>query len=287
MADKNKDSSAQTPPLMGLGVDGAKAKPLPFVAPCVELSLGAPLRWLKLGFKDARNAPLLSLGLGTIMSAVVLVLVFTAWQVGSAWAVFLAIFGSVFLIPLLCIGTYAVSAQLERGMTVSIRRTFRASFQRYIGTELVFALALLVVFLVWARASSMISIFLPSTQDYSLTDMILYFGAFAAVGSFFLTIVFAASVFALPMIMHRDVDAVTAIVTSINAVLRNKTAMLFWGLLILLGISLSLLTGGVLLVLFLPAVGHAVWHGYMETVDASEFPRHTLGITATPRHLKS
>ena len=35
-------------------------------------------------------------------------------------------------------------------------------------------------------------------------------------------ITFAASAFSLPMIMHRDVDTVTAIVTSINAVLRSS-----------------------------------------------------------------
>jgi uncharacterized membrane protein len=258
-------------------------KAMPFVAPCAVLSLGAPWRWLKLGFKDTRRAPLLSLGLGVLMASLVAVLVLSAWQVGSAWAVFGALLSSVFVLPLICIGTYAISAQLERGLEVSLLRTVRASVKRYIGTELVFALVLLVVFLVWARASSMLSIFLPSTSEYSVADMVTYLSAFSSVGLFFLSIIFAASVFALPMIMHRDVDAITAIVTSINAVLRNKAVMLVWGVLILLGISVCLLSGGLLLVVFLPTVGHAVWHGYMETIDASQFPRHEMGITATPR----
>lgn len=275
MTDSEDNSRVQEP------LDAVPRPELPFAAPCRDLSLSAPWRWLMLGFKDTRRAPLMSLGFGTLMSGLVAMLIYAAWTIGSAWIVFCALLGSVFLLPLICIGTYAISAQLERGLTVSLRRTLRAAFKQYIGTELVFALVLLVVFLVWARASSMISIFLPSSDTYSAENMVVYLSAFTLVGSVFLAIIFAASVFALPMIMHRDVDAITAIVSSINAVLRNKLVMLYWAGLILLGMCLSLLTGGVLLVLFLPAVGHAVWHGYRETIDASQFPRHKMGITAS------
>ena len=30
---------------------------LPFVAPCRQLSMDAPLRWLKLGWQDIKTAP--------------------------------------------------------------------------------------------------------------------------------------------------------------------------------------------------------------------------------------
>ena len=41
-------------------------------------------------------------------------------------------------------------------------------------------------------------------------------------------ITFCISAFSLPMIMDRNTDLVTAIVTSINAVLRNRKVMLLW-----------------------------------------------------------
>jgi uncharacterized membrane protein len=85
------------------------------------------------------------------------------------------------------------------------------------------------------------------------------------------------------MIMHRDVDAITAVVTSVNAVMRNKLVMLFWGWLIAVGLLIGMATLGLALIFFLPAVGHAVWHGYLETIDASQFPRHQSGITSTAR----
>jgi hypothetical protein len=31
-------------------------------------------------------------------------------------------------------------------------------------------------------------------------------------------------------------------------------------------------------------IGYGAWHGYLETIDASAFPRHTVGITSTPRN---
>ena len=98
----------------------------------------------------------------TIMLGVV---VWLAWQYGDAWILFSALLAAIFIAPLACIGTYAISAQLERGQQVSLRRTLRASSRRYLGNELVFALVLMVIFLVWARASSVISIFLPASES--------------------------------------------------------------------------------------------------------------------------
>ena len=259
------------------------ADPLPFVAPCIELTLSAPWRWLKMGFKDALRAPLASFSYGAVMSGLIMAVTYMAWQFGSAWIMFSLLCGFVFIAPIACVGTYAISAQLERGMKVSFKRTLRACFKRYLGTELVFALVLLVIFLVWARASSMASIFLPNSADYNFENMVAYLSILALVSLLFLSITFAASVFSLPMIMHRDVDAITAVVTSVNAVMRNKLVMLFWGCLIAAGLLIGMATLGLALVFFLPAVGHAVWHGYLETIDASQFPRHQGGITATAR----
>lgn len=256
---------------------------LPFVAPCRKLEISAPWHWLKKGLSDTHRAPLASLAYGAVMAALIMFVTIMAWNFGSAWIMFSLLCGFVFVAPLACIGTYAISAQLERGLPVSFRRTLRACFKRYIGTELVFTLVLMVVFLVWARASSMVSIFLPSSGDYALAEMAPYFSVLAGVSVIFLSITFAASVFSLPMIMHRDVDAITAVITSVNAVLRNKVAMLVWGVLIAATVLLGILTAGVGLIFFLPAIGHAVWHGYLDTIDASAFPRHAVGITATRR----
>jgi uncharacterized membrane protein len=92
------------------------------------------------------------------------------------------------------------------------------------------------------------------------------------VGSVFAAIVFSASAFSLPMILDRKVDAITASVTSINAVLRNKKPMILWGSLIALSVVLGFATAFIGFIVLLPLIGHATWHAYQETIDATAWP---------------
>jgi len=80
------------------------------------------------------------------------------------------------------------------------------------------------------------------------------------------------------------VDSITAIVTSVNAVLRNKLAMFIWLTIIVASLLLGLVTAFVGLIVIIPVIGYAAWHGYLETIDADEFPRHDVGITSVPRN---
>jgi uncharacterized membrane protein len=256
---------------------------MPFVAPCRHVPAYAPWYWLSEGFQDLRKAPVQSLTYGFFMSGLLMGVTLLVWFYGSAWVMFSLLGGFVFLAPLSCIGIYAISAQLERNEPVSMQRSLRAAFKRYLGTEMVFALVLLVIFLVWARAFSIISIFWPEHANPTMSELAIYLAVGGVVGAFFIVIIFSASVFALPMIMHRNVDAITAILTSINSVLHNKLAMLVWIVLILGCFLISVATVGIGFIYFLPAVGHGVWHGYLDTIDAESFPRHEVGITATAR----
>jgi len=148
---------------------------------------------------------------------------------------------------------------------------------------MIFAVALLIVFLVWARAAVMITVFFPTGANPAIGDLVGYLSIGTIVGAFFAIVTFSVSAFSLPMIMHRDVDSITAIVTSINAVLRNKFAMMVWLALIMLGLIIGMLTAFVGLIIILPVIGFGAWHGYLETIVADEFPRHTVGITSIPR----
>ena len=257
----------------------------PLVAPCRKLNLSAPWHWFLLGLADARRAPVISALYGVALSLMLGTLAWMATSASGAWWLVSTITALVFLTPLICVGTYAVSAQLERGQTVSLTRSLRASFRRYLGNEMVYALALLIILLIWARADSMMSVFLPTQVSDTVPPVSVYLIVSVTIGLLFLSLIFAASVFALPMIMHRDVDSITAILTSINAVLRNKRVMLVWASLIGIGLSLGVASFGILWILFLPTIGYASWHGYLDTIDADDYARHGEGITATARVL--
>ena len=256
---------------------------LPFVAPCRNLAPGAPLGWLRRGLADIRAAPLQSAAYGLFCTAISWIASYVAYRWGSYWLLLAALTGFVFIAPVLCLGLYAISAQLERGQEPAQMVSLREAGVRRLGAEMVFALFLLVVFLVWARAGSMVHVFFPTESNPDFADLAAYLGVGSAAGAVFAAITFAASAFSLPMLMHRNVDAITAVVTSINAVLRNKLAMLVWVACIVGLLMLGAMTAFVGFIVVIPLLGYATWHGYLQTIDASAFPRHAEGVAARPR----
>ena len=260
-----------------------RRKEMPFVAPCKKLSPWAPVRWVRLGVADLLKAPQQSLVYGLTVAILIAVVSVLAWLRGSQWIMFAMIGGFVFIAPLACVGLYAISAQLERGLNPDLARSLRAAFKRHIGNEAIFALVLLVIFLVWARAAVMVTVFVPTDGEPTTSQLFSYLAFGSGIGAIFAAITFSASAFSLPMIMHRDVDTVTAIVTSVNAVLRNKRAMIVWLTLIVVLLVIGVVTAFVGLIIIVPVIGYAAWHGYLQTIDAEMFPRHSVGITATPR----
>ena len=89
------------------------------------------------------------------------------------------------------------------------------------------------------------------------------------VGACFAVLVLAISVVSLPMLVDCNVEARTAVSTSIRAFRANKAMMIRWGVtvgvLLVLG-SIPLFIG---LAVVLPWLGYATWHLYTHVVDRS------------------
>jgi uncharacterized membrane protein len=117
----------------------------------------------------------------------------------------------------------------------------------------------------------MVHVFFP-VESESAVDFVRFLGIGSAVGSIFALVTFSASAFSLPMIVDRDADMITACITSVNAVLRNKPAMLVWIALIVGVTGLGFATAGLGLIVAIPVLGYATWHGYADTIDASGWP---------------
>lgn len=247
------------------------AEELPFVAPCRELPALAPLGWVRLGWADFRRAPGPSGTYGLLVVGISWLVTLLAFRLGSYVLVLAALSGFVFVAPVIAIGLYEVARQVARGESPSVTAAVKGT-RRAFGDAMVFSLALLVVFLVWARAASAVSIFLPVGVDATPLEFIAYFGVGSVVGLLFAAITFSSSAFSLPMIADRQTDAVTALVTSINAVLRNKGAMVVWAGVIVLAVVAGFATGFLAFGVLIPVLGYATWHGYRATTDASGWP---------------
>ena len=87
------------------------------------------------------------------------------------------------------------------------------------------------------------------------------------VGLVFATIVLMLSVVSLPMLVDCDVDARTALGTSVRAVMANKGVMVRWGITVAVLLFLGSIPAFVGLAFVLPWLGYATWHLYTRLVD--------------------
>lgn len=246
-------------------------RPSAFAAPCRRLSARAPLRWVAAGWRDWKASPGVSLAYGLIIFGVSLAVTLLAWELGSYVLVISMLSGFVFIAPLLATGLYSVSRQISRGERPSFARSCWR-MRAVLRDALVFALVLLVIFLVWVRAGVMVHVFFPMGEALDPIALARFLAIGSTVGSIFALVTFSAAAFSLPMIVDRDADMITACITSINAVLRNKPAMAVWIALIVVLTGVGFATAGLGLIITIPLLGYATWHAYLETIDASDWP---------------
>ncbi|MCE9522419.1 MAG: DUF2189 domain-containing protein, partial [Alphaproteobacteria bacterium] len=77
---------------------------------------------------------------------------------------------------------------------------------------------------------------------------------------------FAISAISVPMLMHRDVDAITAILASVRAVVQYPGPMLLWAWLVALFTAFGTVTLFLGLIVVFPLLGHATWHAYRAVI---------------------
>ena len=270
----NRDNPGGMNPVSADGPSGTAAidpSQLPFMAPCRPLNANSPVRWLRKGWADFRAAPAQSLAYGAAIMVLSWLVTGIGLKYGSYWSALILLSGFVFIAPLLALGLYSISRQLGDGAIPSLARSID-SMRKSLGTAMVYALGMLVLFLVWARAASMVHVFFPPNANPTWVDLAKFLGVGCAVGSVFSLLAFMFSAFSLPMICDRDTDAVTAIVTSVNAVLRNKPAMAVWVLIIVVLTAIGFATAMIGLAVVIPLLGYATWHAYEDTIDAGAWP---------------
>jgi uncharacterized membrane protein len=82
------------------------------------------------------------------------------------------------------------------------------------------------------------------------------------VGAVFALTLFSFTVVGLPLLMEREVDFISAIITSIMAVTTIPVTLLSWGIIIAVLLFIGLLPLFLGLMVVMPVLGHATWHMY-------------------------
>ena len=230
-----------------------------------------PLRWLVAGWRDFVRAP----GIGIFYGSCFMVMGWALLQVYEHAPAYTLALSAGFLLmgPFMCLGLYRVSQRLEAGEKPDFGDSLLAWDTRT-GQLAIFALVLLVLELLWGRATLVIfAVSFDGMPDFKGSlmalldpDNISFIVAWLAVGAVFAGLIFSVSVVSMPMILHRQTDAITAGLTSLRLVLTQTGVMLWWGALITVLIVLALLPWFAGLLVVGPVVGHASWHAYRAAV---------------------
>ena len=247
--------------------------PEPASAP-IELQAlhwGDPLRWLRLGLRDFVRCP----GIGLFYGGCFMVMGWALMALYQNAAAYVLALSAGFLLvgPFMCLGLYRASQRLERGEKAGLRDSLLAWDTRT-GTLAIFGFMLLVLEMLWGRAALVVfAVSFDGMPDFKGSLMALldpdnigFIVAYLAVGGVFAGLIFSISVVAMPMILDRPVDAITAGLTSSRLVLTQPGVMLLWGALITLLVVLAMLPWFAGLLVVGPVLGHASWHAYRAAV---------------------
>ena len=230
-----------------------------------------PLRWLRLGLRDFLRCP----GIGLFYGGCFMVMGWALMKVYENAAAYVLVLSASFLLlgPFLCLGLYRASQVLERGDKPDFGDSLLAWDTRT-GTLAIFGIVLLVLEMLWGRAALVVfAVSFDGMPDFkgslgALLDPenLGFIAAYLGVGGVFAGLIFAISVVAMPLILDRPVDAITAGLTSLRLVLSQPGVMLLWGALITLLVVLAMLPWFTGLLVVGPVLGHASWHAYRAAV---------------------
>ena len=235
----------------------------------LPVRLTDPLRWLRSGWGDLRAAPGIALFYGVCfwLMAVTLQAVFRNKPEYT-----ISFISGCFLVgPFLALGLYEASRRREQGLPQSLGASLTC-WEGHLGSMGMLVLVLLLLELLWGRASLVVfAVFfntgMPTTagvmQAVFNPENWQFIGVYLLVGWVFAALVFSTCVVAIPMILDRDTDAITAGLASMQVVAMRTAPMMVWGALIVaLVLGAMLLPWAAGLLVIGPWLGHASWHAY-------------------------
>ncbi len=232
----------------------------------------ASMRWLNAGIKDFKAAMGASMAYGMVYVVIGLILAWMTWE----QPLFISSLATGFLLigPVVAVGFYCISRTLEQGGTPHFMQGIDGLRFNALGLAS-FALVLGVLMSIWAVLSSLsVALFFNNvTFGGNLLDTLLghpNFIPFALVwaltGGAVAAVAFAISAVSVPLITDKRVDFMTAMITSVKAVLKNPGVMLSWAFILATLIFLGFIFFFVGLAIALPIAGHASWHAYRDLV---------------------
>ena len=239
----------------------------------ILLPWGAPLRWMRLGWRDIAVHPGTSVFFGLPFLFMALIL-HGVLHVGPEYSMAM-ISGCLLIGPFVAMGLNDLSRRNEKGLA----RDFMGSltcWKLHLSSMGILVVVLLVLALLWGRVSLVVTALFFNTNiasDFDVMEAALdagnweFVATYTIAGGVFAVLIFSLLVVSIPMILDRDTDAITAVITSFQVVAKNAAVMLLWaalmGLVVMVCVLLPYSAG---IALAGPLLGHASWYAYRDSV---------------------
>ena len=228
------------------------------------------------GLRDFQAYPIYGLVFGALyaVGGTIIVLCLTAF--GLIYFAYPLAAGFALIGPFVAVGLYEISRRRERGEPVSIAAIWSAVRSRSeIGWM---AFVTLFFFVIWMyQVRLLIALLLGLNASFSSLNEFITVVLTTDEGRLFLVIgnldgaalsliLFSLTVVSFPLLLERDVDFVTAMVTSVRAVVTSPLPMIGWAAAITVLLMVSCIPWFLGLLVTLPVLGHATWHLYRRIV---------------------
>lgn len=236
---------------------------------CNKVDTFAAFHWLALAFKDMARAPLLSLVYGLIFTLIPVGIVYSIVLTQSHLAILPATVAFALVGPVFAVALYDVAWELEKGHTPTFKHSIKSMFRNPVG-EWGFAVLLTVIMIIWMRLAALVHALYPSHANPTFEELSAFLTLGSIIGGILLVTVFAISAFTPQIIMERRVDIMTAVVSSINAVKENFTAMLVWSACIFVLVVLGFAAGAAGFIVIMPLLSYASWHAYIAVIKTKK-----------------
>lgn len=251
-----------------------------------RITADRPFAWLQAGWQDLKANPIASIAYGLLFAICGDIILLLA--VPNPHLFTLAASGFFLVAPLLAAGLYEISRRQELGQATTFGESL-AGWRRNGELIALLGLGLAMVGVLWERISAILFALFYSGSDYVGTGIVDFMNtvvlsgenlgfvsAWFMAGGILALLTFALTAISVPMLLDRDKehggDLISALMTSLRAVLLNLDAMFLWAMIIVTLTVVGFATFLFGLIVLMPLLGHASWHAYRDLVEKDARP---------------